>query len=239
MISVFSFDRGHASARLEAACLEAFDASAQTWERDAAARFRRTEAGAAYRFGHGALRLALREATRTSPTLSLDSTGKPFCVDGPAFNMSHAGPLTVIAVSARAHVGIDVAILESDDQASPLSIAVTDEEMPLLPHLAHDPREAEIVLWSLKEAALKLTGEVMISPQDIAVYRKGDVFAVRASRSGRGPFPHVCVRLKPWLNHSVVALAAYEAVPDFNVTEWQDQTFCNDEMLSAFARTLD
>ena len=224
MISVFSLDRCAASAALLSACDDAFHMYATPQERATLDRLRLAEARSAYRISHGALRLAIRQTTGEFPvTLLRSASGKPFCPDGPEFSLSHSGDLTVIAVSPRKAVGLDVErIGATGETETPLSIAVTPEETRLLPRLAKSSRHAEIMLWSIKEAALKLTGEVMTSPQDIAVRQHGDVFEVQASRTARAPFPKVYVRLLPLWKSYVAALAGFVAATPFVATQWSD-----------------
>ena len=109
MISVFSLDRCAASAALLSACDDAFHMYATPQERATLDRLRLAEARSAYRISHGALRLAIRQTTGEFPvTLLRSASGKPFCPDGPEFSLSHSGDLTVIAVSPRNAVGLDV-----------------------------------------------------------------------------------------------------------------------------------
>jgi phosphopantetheine--protein transferase-like protein len=107
-------------------------------------------------------RWRLAEATGLSPAeieISHDEKGKPFCKSPPlSVSLSHSGPFIAVAVGKSA-VGIDV------ERKRKISLAVSrrwfrPEEHEFLTSLPEEERaRAFFRFWTLKEAALKYTGE--------------------------------------------------------------------------------
>ena len=82
-----------------------------------------------------------------------DSRGKPFSPGGPCFNLSHSGPLAVLAVSPLP-VGADV------EAPGPARLSVA--ERCFLPEelawMEEAPEERFAFLWTRKEAVMKCCG---------------------------------------------------------------------------------
>ena len=107
-------------------------------------------------------RWRLAEATGLSPAeieISHDEKGKPFCKSPPlSVSLSHSGPYIAVAVGKSA-VGVDV------ERKRKISLAVSrrwfrPEEHEFLTSLPEEERaRAFFRFWTLKEAALKYTGE--------------------------------------------------------------------------------
>jgi phosphopantetheinyl transferase len=215
MISLYGINHEPAHDSACNLCLLVFDANASPSELAHVARLRSQTARLEYRLSHGALRLVLaREARRLPDQIRFQRTsnGKPVCIDGPFFNLSHTCGLTVIAVSAATEVGVDVEALPRDpDNYGSVPIVPAEEDSALLPCLSGIAAHAEIILWTIKEAALKLTGEVMVDPSHLAVrqVRRGR-FKLSPARIASAPFPEVFVRLVPMKRSYVVALATFE-----------------------------
>lgn len=143
-------------------------------ERDRAARYR-TEADA-HRFtvARGRLRQVLGAALGCDPAEVRFATGpgKPrLAGDGPAFNLSHAGDLALVAV-ARFEVGVDVEHLASAppwEEVAP--VACTPAEVDALRRLPAARRDAAFCsLWTGKEAYLKATGDgLAVAPHLVTV----------------------------------------------------------------------
>lgn len=210
MISLYAIDRQ--ADGLISACLDAFDRSATDAERNRAARFRLPSDQLSHRLGRGALRLALAQETGLSPdTFRFETapSGKPFLPGGPFFNLSHSGDRILIAISQGFDLGLDIELLAA--ATAPLSAAVADEDRKLLPDLSDNPAHAETILWSIKEAALKLTGEVMVDPRHLSVRRqRGGGFRIFPARAAKAPLPDIFVHLVVMGDGYVAALATYE-----------------------------
>ncbi len=107
-------------------------------------------------------RWRLAEIAGCSPSeieISHDEKGKPFCEKLPfSVSLSHSGPYIAVAVGQSA-VGVDV------ERKRKIGLAVSErwfrpEEHARLLSLPDDERpQAFLRLWTLKEAALKYTGE--------------------------------------------------------------------------------
>lgn len=207
-------------------CLAAFDRNADSWERARLARLRLENDRFVYRLSHGALRLAISQVRGMAPgavTLASEASGKPVCIDGPNFSLSHTLDLTVIALSQADEVGIDVEPLDAlPDDHTDLTAALSDEDRALLPRLSQVRRRAETMIWTVKEAALKLTGDVMFPPTDLAVTPWRDLFRVSSARAARAPCPDIFVRILPLAQGYVTALATYQPIPPPGTMPWPD-----------------
>nr|WP_281409318.1 4'-phosphopantetheinyl transferase superfamily protein [Microvirga terricola] len=136
-------------------------------------------------------------------------SGKPFLSDGPFFNLSHSGDRILIAISQRFDLGLDIEHLT--DAPDALSAALAEEDQKLLPSLSDSRGHAETILWSIKEAALKLTGEVMVDPRHLSVERRrGGGFRIVPARAAKAPLPEIFVHLIVMDDGYVAALATYE-----------------------------
>lgn len=215
MISLSTLALRSLTERARSSCLAAFGHGAGAAERARMGRLRREEDRLSYRISHGFLRLVLAAEAGQAPeglVIVTSPSGKPVCPGGPHFNMSHAGDYIVVAMSREWEVGVDVEVIPlSQDAAEAVAMAVSDEDRPLLPFLADRQDQAETMLWSIKEAALKLTGDVMVDPGHMAVRQVGKgLFRVEPSRAAKAPTHDAFVRQIRLDEQHVLSLAAYE-----------------------------
>lgn len=94
-------------------------------------------------------------------TLTHDEHGKPTLAGGgrPAFNLSHAGSLGVLAVTGRAAVGVDVELLGRSLRPALCERAFSESECRLLSAEPASRRpESLLRLWTAKEAYAKALG---------------------------------------------------------------------------------
>jgi len=123
-----------------------------------------------YVAAHGLLRVVLADRLGTTPekvALESASGGKPRLRTGRArFNLSHAGPVGLVAVSAEREVGIDVEeireIANLDDLAEACFSPAESAALAAVP--APDRLRAFFTGWTRKEAFLKATGEGLSRP---------------------------------------------------------------------------
>ncbi|OPG08886.1 hypothetical protein B1R27_08195 [Streptomyces sp. GKU 895] len=109
--------------------------------------------------------LALQGAARllgtswTGLRLTRDPRGRPRVVGRPrlALSLAHSGRYAMAAVACGGRVGVDVEEI-SRVAALPDSAYLTPAEISALPPAPHGT-ESRAALWTLKEAATKLTGE--------------------------------------------------------------------------------
>ena len=140
-------------------------------ERARADRYRFPADARRFSVARGWLRLVLgAELGIPAPDVTFaDTPGKPRLAPagGPCFNLSHAGELAVIAVSAGA-VGVDVEPEASAPAAlEAAAIACTPAEAAALDRLPAEDRPLwALRLWTAKEAYLKATGEGLSAAPD-------------------------------------------------------------------------
>jgi 4'-phosphopantetheinyl transferase len=138
-------------------------------ERDCAHRFHFTKHRLAYVFAHAVLRDVLsRYLNRPAAALRFDkdSFGKPFLshntpVASLEFNLSHAGALVLIALSARRRIGVDVEEIRPMDDFTAIAEAhFTPRERAFIFNHAPAYRErAFFRCWTRKEAYIKAVGK--------------------------------------------------------------------------------
>ena len=108
--------------------------------------------------GRALLRFALERKTgRPGVTHQLRDgpNGKPECVDGPPFSVSHSGGLVVCALAPHGQIGVDVELPKRPrDVGSIAARYFSDEEARWV---GTEPRRF-FMLWVLKEAYLKALG---------------------------------------------------------------------------------
>ncbi|MFT7773021.1 4'-phosphopantetheinyl transferase family protein [Roseateles sp.] len=140
--------------------------------------------------------------------------GKPFAVNGPRFNASHAGAYALIAIGVGARIGEVGIDIESEDRAL---------DMPaLLPHAfsareceelvaAPDPGAAALRRWVAKEAVLKAVGV-------------GIADHLRAIAVRPGPGAALAVRGQPaaWGEVGAVAIAAPTGYQAALAWQWRE-----------------
>lgn len=154
----------HVPLSLSAAQCRAAHARLDEAERTRAGKLVRPTDRIAYTAAHAALRTLLATHTGASPQrlrFSLGPAGKPQLEsESLHFNLSHSGGHALIALSARAPVGIDLEVLEHAAQRAP---ALSDvfclqerQEIAALP--PGDRPLASYRCWTRKEAVLKAVG---------------------------------------------------------------------------------
>jgi 4'-phosphopantetheinyl transferase len=137
-------------------------------ERERASRLRTPELTRRFVVAHGALRRLLAGALGCRPeavVFTADENGKPHLPgQGLHFNLSHAGELALLAVSAAGPLGVDVEPV----RALPDRDLVADRFFS--PHerralaAAADRDRAFFTLWTRKEAYLKALGYGLARP---------------------------------------------------------------------------
>lgn len=127
-----------------------------------------------YTSGRAFLRRQLATILKCSPealTFVEGPWGKPALSCGSvAFNLSHSGPLAVLAISTRGPVGIDVELIDRKGDLRQLSKSCfVEDECAVLEKLdTADFRPRFFAFWTAKEALMKLTGQGMsLPPLDI------------------------------------------------------------------------
>jgi 4'-phosphopantetheinyl transferase len=194
-------------------------------ERSRAAAFRTPPLSRRYVAGHVALRLVLGQATDRRPAdiaFHVSPWGRPELADGPFFNLSHSGSTGIVAVDAKAPVGVDVELPDRNLQAGWLESVLCPEEKARIAAAGFEPRSL-LRLWVRKEAVLKALGrglsfppsEVMVGndPPDYRTWRPvrlsdavapsefslidlpvGGVAVSALARAGAGPCPPILLR---------------------------------------------
>jgi len=141
-------------------------------ERDRADRFRFDYLTARFVVGRGLLRLLLARYLGTKAVdveFCYGEYGKPFLAGpGPWFNLSHSGPVALIAVSAIAELGVDVELIDPSFAAGRIPerffSAREVQSLRSLP-AALQPR-AFLSCWTRKEAFIKARGDGLSLPLD-------------------------------------------------------------------------
>jgi 4'-phosphopantetheinyl transferase len=125
-------------------------------ERERTARFARAPDGRRWAAGRAALRTRLGERLGCAPQavgITHGPHGKP-AASGVRFNLSHAGGLALIALTAERDVGVDLERL--DRRSAAVERALTDGERASLG--AGDRHVALLRTWCRKEALAKAAG---------------------------------------------------------------------------------
>lgn len=227
MIFLYGLAPSTLSGQARSSCLAAFDDAAGASERARLAQFRREQDRQSYRLTQGFLRLVLaREVGRDPESLVFTTApgGKPICLEGPFFNVSHAPDRTMVAISHGLDVGVDIEVVLADGgDIHSVPMAVAEEDRRVLPLLSDRGDHGETLLWSIKEAALKLTGEVMVDPGHVAVRcGRNGTFRVGPSRAATAPIHDTFVR-QFWLDENhVISLATFEPVSVSQITVMPD-----------------
>jgi 4'-phosphopantetheinyl transferase len=131
-----------------------------------ARRLVRASDSARFVSAHGLLRLVLSSYVGTGPRdieLEEGPGGKPCLADsaGPRFNLSHAGSLGLVAVSARREVGVDIEEIRDVGDVQDLARrCFSPAERAALAAVAPPMRrQAFFAGWTRKEAFLKAVGD--------------------------------------------------------------------------------
>lgn len=133
-------------------------------ERQHAERLRRSEDRERHLLGRAGLRRVLGAWRRQEPgrvPLRTGPHGKPFCLGGPQFNISHSGDLVLLALHPHRPVGVDVELLRPELDWRPLAARLLcTAECRLLEGLpAPVQARAFLQAWCRLEARLKATGQ--------------------------------------------------------------------------------
>ena len=141
-----------------------FMASLDPDERARAGRFVRERDRRCFIFSHGAARCILAAATGLAPAdvaFGRSPQGKPHLLGrNLAFNLSHSGACTLVAVAVGAPIGVDVEALRPLDRADDL-VARFCSDAEGQAYLARPEKrrtEAFFTLWTRKEAYVKALG---------------------------------------------------------------------------------
>ncbi len=143
------------------AALAALRSSLATAERDRADRFVDPVDQARAVVGRGVLRRLLARDPRAPaaadiPLLS-GPWGKPYTPGGPAFSLSHAGALVLLAFAADGHVGVDVEPAAAGEAWREVAGRLHPAEQAAVA-ASPDPARAFLSLWTRKEAMAKAAG---------------------------------------------------------------------------------
>lgn len=201
-----------------AAVLDRCHALLNPEEKRRAGAFRSAAARHAFLVTRASLRLILAQACGVDPRVlcfEYNSFGRPRLTDTQVgqpmidFNLSHDGPVTVVALTRGKTIGVDVVAVPC--RARFLKVAqrfFSQQEAGSLLRLPHDQQAARFAdLWALKEAYVKARGE--------GLSRRFDSFAFDLDHPGRIGF---APRIKPIQlvspNASVVAAAGVGAAED-------------------------
>lgn len=141
-------------------------------ERARAARFHTPELARRYRVAHGALREILGAYLDQAPAavaFTADPQGKPqLTTPTLAFNLTHAGPLALVALTAGRAVGVDVEqVCTLDDARLVAERFFAPEEVLAWDRLTGaETMRAFFACWTRKEAYLKALGSGLARPLD-------------------------------------------------------------------------
>lgn len=134
-----------------------------------------------YAAAHTALRSILANELACSPSdiqYLHNAWGKPFLEHGPAFSLSHSGPLALIAVQPDLPLGIDIELQSKETSPD----WFTDCWSPAELRRMHQPLNAAqaLRLWVRKEAVLKAVGRGLHLPMSQVVLPLGESQRLRA-----------------------------------------------------------
>lgn len=151
-------------------------------------------------------------------TFLVAERGKPFIPDGPEFNQSDSGTVTLIAVGHTRRVGVDVEQLRDDVDCERLAARFfSPAEQAALRRLpAELRRRGFFACWSRKEAFIKAQGTGLSAPLhafDVSVHPDGpaELLATR-------PDPDEAAR---WRLRAVDAPPGYAAALAVETSTWQ------------------
>jgi len=185
-----------------------------------ARRFKRPEHGRRFTVARAALRTVLGGCTATTPEavrLEYGDHGKPRLA-GPLasprlhFNLSHSGPLALIATTAGRRVGVDVEQIRHDIRAERIARRFfSEEEAQDLEALAPPQRAARFfALWTRKEAYVKALGRGLFMPLDgfqVAAVEQlpADPIPIETGTADQGPWRLVDLDAGPGYAAALVA----------------------------------
>lgn len=150
-------------------------------EVERAGAFKSSQRRQEYLCARALLRTTLERCTgdpAASHKLTATEKGKPLCVDGPAVSIAHSGNLVVCAATDLGDIGIDIEAPGRRRNVKEIaSNYFADDEATWL---ATQPEDRFYMLWVLKEAWLKATGDgiagglsalqCIVTPPDITAH---------------------------------------------------------------------
>ncbi len=174
-------------------------------EIDKARRFIRHSDRGRYVFAHGVLRAILSSYMGCAPhqiVFESNKLSKPCLANAKdgneiQFNLSHSGDITLIAVSQRSAIGIDVEYIRMIPDAHQIvnsTFSVQEREyLNNLPSADYEKRF--FACWTAKEAFLKATGRGLSYPLDkfSIIFSNGLPSGVKFDDDN--PFPDKCWRI--------------------------------------------
>ena len=115
------------------------------------------------------LRSLLGEIRREDPQkvpIATGPTGKPYCRDGPAFNVSHSGGHLLIALSRTGRLGVDIEIMNELPEMDGVMAShfSSGERSRILQHTPGQRLKAFYRCWTRKEALVKALGGGLTLP---------------------------------------------------------------------------
>lgn len=136
-----------------------------------ASRFARAEDALAFRAARSGLRHILAEYAGGSPAdlvFDYSAEGKPFLAAGPAFNLSHSGGLSALAVAVgrQVRVGLDIEAHRHVGRDVAERFFSTAERAALASLSGDAWREGFFRCWTRKEAFVKALGLGLRCPLD-------------------------------------------------------------------------
>lgn len=112
-----------------------------------------------FQCGRALARLLLGQATGQAPAeheFLAEKGGKPYCSDGPAFSITHSGPVVACAIAEAGLAGIDI---EYVDERRDISRIVERFFSPNETFWLQSNPEGFYMLWVIKEAFVKAHGQ--------------------------------------------------------------------------------
>lgn len=95
-------------------------------------------------------------------SIGFNQNGKPYCLEGPYFNISHSGKYIVLAISEHRDVGIDIERIDKRKIKTIQYILKNEEKTEDLQELFQ--------IWSAKESLLKCLGSNIGYIKDVPDY---------------------------------------------------------------------
>lgn len=137
-------------------------------EQARAAKFRIPGLAPRWRIAHVALRALLAKRVGCAPAdlrFGAEDTGKPYLSQaggarGPAFNLSHAGDLALVAIGNQLPLGVDVELMKPVPEMAGIADShfAPEEREALFAEPESTRLETFYRIWTRKEAFVKATG---------------------------------------------------------------------------------
>lgn len=110
--------------------------------------------------GRSLLRLMLRNRTgipASKQPITVIDGGKPVCAGGPAVSITHSGDVVACCIADMGEIGIDMESVDTRRSVRRIARSFFSEEEAQW--LNGQPKDRFLMLWVLKEAYCKATGE--------------------------------------------------------------------------------